>query len=205
MMTIRSWRSFACIALPLLCAPLAARASEWGAFSGMPNVDLLDDGRKMKLREPFWYKDPAGKTWTAPAESVVDGASIPRAFWAIIGPPLVGPYRNASIIHDVGCVERKDSWRDVHRTFYNAMRCGGVGETKAKIMYYAVYHFGPRWGVGVSIAKFCSSIGLNDENRRQIVDESQASQIAAWIEQANPRLEELETRKPLPAAIGNSR
>lgn len=29
--------------------------------------------------------------------------------------------------------------------FYDAMRCGGVGKKKGKIMYYAVYKFGPRW------------------------------------------------------------
>ena len=29
--------------------------------------------------------------------------------------------------------------------FYEACRCGGVDETEAKLMYYAVYHFGPRW------------------------------------------------------------
>lgn len=28
------------------------------------------------------------------------------------------------------------------------MRCGGVGEKKALIMYGAVYFFGPRWGLG---------------------------------------------------------
>jgi hypothetical protein len=30
-------------------------------------------------------------------------------------------------------------------TFYNAMRARGVSDTLAKIMYAAVYHFGPRW------------------------------------------------------------
>jgi hypothetical protein len=29
--------------------------------------------------------------------------------------------------------------------FYEACRCGRVNVVKAKTMYYAVYHFGPRW------------------------------------------------------------
>ncbi len=29
--------------------------------------------------------------------------------------------------------------------FYEAMRCSGLGEAKAKVMYYAVFRFGPRW------------------------------------------------------------
>jgi hypothetical protein len=31
--------------------------------------------------------------------------------------------------------------------FYEACRCGGVAVVTAKTMYYAVYHFGPRWRV----------------------------------------------------------
>jgi len=30
--------------------------------------------------------------------------------------------------------------------FYDACLCGGVGETKAKVMYWAVRIFGPKWG-----------------------------------------------------------
>ncbi len=29
--------------------------------------------------------------------------------------------------------------------FHEACRCGGVPERKAKIIFAAVYHFGPRW------------------------------------------------------------
>ena len=42
-------------------------------------------------------------------------------------------------------VERSRSWRQVHRMFYEACRCGRTNVVQAKIMYYAVYHFGPRW------------------------------------------------------------
>jgi hypothetical protein len=36
--------------------------------------------------------------------------------------------------------------------FYEAMRCSGVGKAKAKVMYYAVYRFGPRWGAAEAAA-----------------------------------------------------
>jgi hypothetical protein len=99
----------------------------------------------MTLREPFAYVDPQNRTWSAPPGSVIDGASIPAAFWSVIGGPFEGKFRNASVVHDVGCHEMRESWEDVHRMFYEACRCGGVDELKAKAMYYAVYHFGPRW------------------------------------------------------------
>jgi Protein of unknown function (DUF1353) len=117
----------------------------WGKFSGNPKTEMLKDGRKLKLLEEFTYTDPHRKTWVAPKSWEVDGASIPQVFWSIIGGPLEGPYRNASICHDVECDRKTHSWKDVHRMFYEGCRCGGLSENMAKTMYAAVYHFGPRW------------------------------------------------------------
>ena len=99
----------------------------------------------MTLLEDFSYLDPGQKRWDAPKQSVVNGASIPQAFWSVIGGPFEGKYRNASVVHDVACEKMSENWQDVHRMFYEACRCGGVDESKAKLMYWAVYHFGPRW------------------------------------------------------------
>ena len=116
-----------------------------GFFEGEVVASWDSDGRKMTLREDFSYVDPNNRRWVAPAGSVVDGASIPPAFWTFVGGPFEGQYRKASVVHDVGCVERTASWEDVHRMFYDACKAGGVDEQTAKILYYAVYHFGPRW------------------------------------------------------------
>ena len=80
-----------------------------------------------------------------PAGSVVDGASIPQVFWSLVGGPFEGEYRNASVVHDVACDRKSEPWEAVHLMFYNACRCGGVGEKKAKLLYWAVYLGGPRW------------------------------------------------------------
>ena len=117
----------------------------WGRFVGSVTARWHDDGRSMTLVEPFAYVDPRAARWDAPAGSVVDGASIPRAFWSLIGGPFEGRFRDASVVHDVACEERSRAWQDVHRMFYEACRCGGVAAALAKTMYYAVHHFGPRW------------------------------------------------------------
>ena len=57
----------------------------------------------MRLLRDFQYIDPSGTTWTAPANSTIDGASIPQIFWSIIGGPFEGEYRDASIVHDTEC------------------------------------------------------------------------------------------------------
>ena len=127
-------------------------AQSYGAFVGKVVTEWLDDGRRMKLVEPFAYVDAVGVRWDAPSGSVVDGASIPRVAWSIIGGPFEGIYRNASVIHDVACDQRRRPWPDVHRAFYTAMLASEVDPIKAKVMYAAVYQFGPRWERQVNVA-----------------------------------------------------
>ena len=119
----------------------------WGRFVGDVVAKWDANGRDMTLVEPFGYVDPARVGWEAPAGAVVNGASIPRAFWSLIGGPFEGRFRNASVLHDVACEDRTRAWQAVHRMFHDACRCGGVGPAKAGAMYYAVYHFGPRWTI----------------------------------------------------------
>jgi len=99
----------------------------------------------MRLLAQFGYKDKHAHAWWAQKGDVIDGASIPKAFWSRIGGPYEGRYRNASVVHDMACVRRDQPWKATHRMFYEACLRGGVGSTKAKILYAAVYHFGPRW------------------------------------------------------------
>jgi hypothetical protein len=111
----------------------------------------------MTLLRDFSFLEPDGKVWTATAahnplqrgDLVIDGASIPPVFWSLIGGPYEGRYRNASIVHDAECTEpHRHRWQDVHRMFYRASLAGGTPELTAKLMFAAVWHFGPRWQMG---------------------------------------------------------
>lgn len=125
--------------------PGPSAPSSYGRFEGDVIAVWDQDGRNMTLRDDFAYIDAQGRRWLAPANSVINGASIPQGFWTFIGGPFEGRYRNASVVHDVECHEMQRPWEEVHQMFYEACLCGGVDETQAKMMYYAVYHFGPRW------------------------------------------------------------
>jgi endonuclease I/V8-like Glu-specific endopeptidase len=130
-------------------ATLTEAAEEFGSYDGLPpEVAWLDDGRTMKLLKSLTYTTESGERWPAEAGIVVDGASIPRAFWSLIGGPFEGRYRNASIIHDRYCDLRTRTWKATHRMFHDAMRCSMVPPLKAKVMFYAVQRFGPRWTPG---------------------------------------------------------
>src|SRR5262249_47392881 len=80
-----------------------------GQFSGEPETLWLTqegtDDRQMRILQDFSFKDPSSKKWPAPVGSVIDGASIPRALWTLVGSPYTGDYRRASIVHDVACDE----------------------------------------------------------------------------------------------------
>jgi hypothetical protein len=116
-----------------------------GRFIGSVVAEWKSNGRDMRLVQDFAYIDPKEGIWLAPKDSEVNGASIPRAFWTMIGGPFEGKYRNASVVHDVACVEKKRPHKEVHRAFYEACLCGGVDERMARILYAAVAKFGPTW------------------------------------------------------------
>jgi hypothetical protein len=124
----------------------SSRAQEnFGKFRGELIVKALEGGRNLQLTHPFGFVDPKGKLWAVPTGTIVDGASIPQAFWSIIGGPFEDKYREASVVHDHYCDVKTETWENVHLVFYNGMRARGVPSLKAKLMYAAVYNFGPRW------------------------------------------------------------
>jgi hypothetical protein len=121
---------------PKICIP---------TYSGHVVAEWANDGRSMTLEKPLSFQDSHCITWSAPKGATVDGASIPSFLWSIVGGPFEGRYRDGSVIHDWYCDRRTVPWKAVHRMFYDAMIASGVGETRAKIMYAAVYYGGPRW------------------------------------------------------------
>jgi hypothetical protein len=147
---------FFAAALPCVCFGQAI-----GSFSGELVLRALPDGRVMELVQPLTYTDSRGISWPVPAGVKVDGASIPSVFWSIIGAPYTGKYREASIIHDYYCQTRSRHWKAVHRVFLDGMNARGVDPVQAKLMYLAVYRFGPRWDFDVD-ACYCKGCPLCD-------------------------------------------
>lgn len=134
--------------LSVLSAP-PARAQDGGRFEGAVVVEWLDDpakpDREMRVLQEFGFRDARGKSWVVPPGAVIDGASIPPVFWSAVGPPFVGDYRKASVIHDHYCTTRSETWQATHRVFYDGLIAAGIPTPAAKILYGAVYGGGPRW------------------------------------------------------------
>ncbi|MDX2264322.1 MAG: DUF1353 domain-containing protein [Hyphomicrobiales bacterium] len=138
--------------------PTAAEAQ--GRYVGSVVTRWNEDGRRMTLVNPFEYIDPSNVRWPVPAGTTVDGASIPRVFWSLIGGPFEGKYRNASVVHDFYCQVRTRPHVNVHRVFYDAMKTSGLVDRTSWLMYQAVAQFGPRWAA-VKVDPKCEIV---DEN-----------------------------------------
>lgn len=160
--------------------PLTER-NEWGQFFGYVRVEWQADGREMRLLADFVYSDQNNFDWDAPTGAYVDGASIPQFLWSAVGSPFIGKYRLASVVHDIACCRKEQPWREVHRMFYYACRCAGVPGLRAKLMFAAVYAFGPKW----------------PDNEREAFPDFTPRQFDAlceWIEEDDPPIEEIERR-----------
>lgn len=114
-------------------------------YTGELMTTWLSDGRLMQLQAPFGFSDAAGLDWPVPAKAQVDGASIPRSLWGIVGGPFEGKYRNASVVHDWYCSIRTRPWESVHKMFWEGMLVSGVGALQARMLYLSVRYAGPRW------------------------------------------------------------
>lgn len=160
-------------------------------------LDEDSDDRKMQLISEFSFIDESSMRWSVPKNWVVDGASIPKVFWALIGSPFVGDYRKASVVHDYYCDVKTAAWQDVHKMFYHASLASGVSLIKSKVMYSAVYVGGPRWEKEVHeihkvIGPSIRWVTYNTWEPKY--DNKKFEDISKWIEENNPSIEEIETR-----------
>lgn len=139
-----------------------------GKFVGDVVVKFLPDGRNVKVTKQFSFVDPRGRRWVVPAGAESDGASVPQAFW-ILYPPFTGQYRAAALVHDVYCQTQQRPWEETHNAFYEATVSAGVDERTAKLLWAAVYYFGPRWGIGQSTRGPGASDGTTAEQEIKII------------------------------------
>lgn len=167
-----------------------------GHFVGEVEVVWLSHAgadRNMRLLSDFSFVDAAGTRWPVPKGAVINGASIPKLLWTW-GPPFVGDYRRASVVHDHYCVVRTRTAKSTHRMFYDGCRAGGVRKTKAKVMYTAVATFGPQWA---SVERLATAqepaIAVTVQLSRSIQPDSYA-QLLEWVEEENPTLNEIDQR-----------
>ncbi|MBV7396329.1 DUF1353 domain-containing protein [Mameliella sediminis] len=136
------------------------------------------------------FIDASGDKWTAPPQTLTDGATIPVIFAPLIGDRQSREYLMAAALHDAYCgvgnetleTYRTRTWREVHRMFYEALLVNGTPAKKAKIMYAAVFLGGPRWDE--------PEMSLADVPEAKLLQEMEW--CLEWIELADPSPDEIE-------------
>ncbi len=109
-------------------------------------VEIPGDPKHKLLEADFGFVDGHGVGWQTNKGARTDGASIPPLLQPFVGGPWEEGYIRAAVIHDWYCDRHVYGWKETHRVFYDAMIASGLNLAKAKLMFYAVYSFGPTWG-----------------------------------------------------------
>ncbi|MAS94069.1 MAG: hypothetical protein CMO55_12810 [Verrucomicrobiales bacterium] len=149
------------------------------------------DAKKFKLLDTIEYTASNGTTWTANSGSEIDGASIPRIFWTLVGAPTTGLYRDASVIHDVYCDSRERSWEETHWVFRDACREAGLGPWKANLMYLAVFHYGPIWDLEGNLQRAVQPVSPETAKKMRDFCRDNPDLTAEQLRQIDPRIWEI--------------
>lgn len=113
-------------------------------YHGIPQLAFEDEVREAIVLSDFGFVCDEGEIWSYEGD-LVNGASIPRFCWRVVGAPYYGRHRWACIIHDA-CYFRKDMERkEVDRIWLQALKYSDVNFAKRHMMYRAVRLFGPRF------------------------------------------------------------
>ncbi len=147
---------------------------------------------KELVDEKLTFIDSAGLEWTAPRGTLTDGASVPRlALWVTDG-RFDSHFLKAAVIHDAycqaenagRCPEQYQSrpWKAVHRMFHEACLAGGTPQSRARIMFAAVWLGGPRWND--------PEHSLDSVPQEELLAEFEACK--KWIEEKDPTVEKIE-------------
>lgn len=90
------------------------------------------------------YSKPARYAFTIPEEYYWDGASIPRAFWRLIGPKTDPRFLIPSLIHDQLCENKhyvKDDRYFADKVFERLLYVSGVPAFNRWLMFHSVDNY----------------------------------------------------------------
>ena len=105
-------------------------------FKGKTVLERVD-AQTYKLKSSLTFENDWIKV-TIKSGLMTDGASIPRAFWSIIGCPLMGKYVGSALVHDALYDSQLTTREEADKLFIEMLADNGVGTVKRKLMYWAV-------------------------------------------------------------------
>lgn len=183
------WGFFLC-----LVTPGRAQLNQFIGSAQTQQVASGDSLQMVKLLTDFGYVDSQGKTWHVPAGAIIDESTIPRSSWVPMEAPLTSAYRNAAIIHNYYCKQKKEHWFSVHRMFYEACLATGLSEAAAKTLFARVFAFTQRWNAVYDRNRTTETAFRGYELTNVSVPEADFIEVKHWIDTKNIPFDEIIAR-----------
>jgi len=120
------------------------RRTTFGHFLTRPSLWPLSHGEWALADDLVWI-EPCGKLKVVAGGTRINGASIPRWMWPVMGHPFRTDYIYPAALHDGQCGLKEEPSEVVHDRFYRALRAEGVPAVRAHAMGAAVDWKGPYW------------------------------------------------------------
>lgn len=169
-----------------------------GRFEGDAELERLDDDPfvpRFRVISELRFEQASGEVWLTPADSIVDGRSVPLMFIQLAGNLFDRKFRKTAITYDYAVQSKYHSWKKVHRMFYDGTLTEGVQPLEAKVMYLLLSASGSRWAPHGPDSCFsrCHN-GAEELEWRPRVDEEKLASLLNWVRTENPSLEAIDQR-----------
>jgi hypothetical protein len=149
----------------------------------------------IRLKEELLFRQTGGETWVVPANAIVDGRSMPKLFFSLIGHPFTSGFLKTAIIYDYAVKAKVRRWTDAQRMFVEGVVVEGVPTIEAKAMYMLLHATGSRWAVRWMSGCYGRCHAADSELEwRPRVDDEQVIALVRWVRQEDPSLEAIERR-----------
>lgn len=121
------------------------------------NFDILNNDYKFEI-DGLKYWIPSGFQW--------DGASVPRAFWSIIGAPSEDDFKAASLVHDWLYLTHQTNRQDADECLFQILEQCDVSLWRRRCIWLAVRGFASgHWPSSLEDIKYITKLNLDLYNR----------------------------------------
>jgi hypothetical protein len=168
-----------------------------GTFEGRVVAEWSDDPffPTLRLKEELLFRQTGGDTWVVPAEATVDGRSMPKLFFSLIGDPWTSGFLKSAVTYDYAVKAKARRWKDAQRMFVEGAVVEGVHTIDAKAMYMLLHATGSRWAVRWMSGCYGRCHASDSELEwRPRVDDEKVIALVTWVRKDDPSLEEIERR-----------
>lgn len=167
-----------------------------GGFDGQAALERLDDDPfvpRFRLIGELRFKQAHGQIWVTPANTILDGRTVPTLFVQLFGHPLESVFTKSAVTYDYAVKTKNSSWEQTQRMFYEATITEGVAADEAKVMYTVLSASGTRWALhGPNSCFSRCHVSETELEWRPRVDYEKLVSILEWVRAEKPTLDEID-------------